>query len=542
MKALLTKAVEEKYPGLLKTYSSYIDSYPQYFQNPDSMQLAGNLAYAQFNQEDNLPALLEEFVEKYEAKNAPHLAALALQMSQETFKRPVLQYATRLADQSLQIEKSTTAYLAKALAHDRMGEYKPSYAFLLLAYAYADEEMTEMLSQYEAQIKKKLSYEFANGVNTIKENGDDGRFTLGAGTKRLMYGFPIPKSTSHFIVNIDGKLASNGGHLKDKGVTHLMGTMHYTGEGATPRVSIAFEFKKVRITQTLTPVDKEGKEITTGFAQSYRISYKFENLEFTPKSIGLGMLFDTMIDDNDYCTIAADGKIVNEERSFQFNAVPKELLFYRTRRDTSDMMGAAQLVGMDATPPDQVVVGRWPVLHNVTWNLNPQRVPYGDSGYFLKWENKPLPQGGNLTLSTYYGLPEHKTPALRIVMEGENYLTKTENVYFEHKSAELDLNAKMKITQMLEDKDLIITGVLLNGYSDITGQEDFNFKLSQRRIENVGKIFAAYGIAHVPKPYGVEQSDTDELNKRYGNTWDRRVEIIMYYKKRPAGQAIAGNE
>lgn len=351
MDELLKKAVEEKYAGLLKTYVSNIDSYPQYFQSPDSLQLAGKLAYAKYNQEDNLLPLLEEFIEKYESKNPERLAQLALEISQETFKRPVLEYVLRLGDQSLAIKKGGLAYLAKALAHDRLGEYKPAYANLLLAYQYADEEMTETLSQFESQIKKKLTYEFANGVNTIKENGDDGRFTLGAGTKRLMYGYPIPKSTSHFIVNIDGKLASNGGHLKERGVQHLSGTMSYGGEGATPRVSISFEFEKVRITQVLAPVDKEGKDITTGLAQFYRISYKFENLEFTPKTVGLGMLFDTMIDDNDYCAIAADGKIVNEERSFQFNAVPKELLFYRTKRDTADMMGSAQLSGLEPPRP-----------------------------------------------------------------------------------------------------------------------------------------------------------------------------------------------
>ncbi len=539
---LLQLAIEKKNGALLKSFDKFIKTYPTYFHNPDSMQLAGQLAYAQEHQEDNLADLLEKYVDAYESKDPKKQAQIAYNLSQKYFKISVLEYVLRLADKSILQQPEALAYLAKALAYDRMGQFKPSYANLLLAFQYADEDMTKTLSQYETQIKKKLTYELNRGLTTIQENGGDGRFTLGVGKKRLMFGYPVPKSTSHFLVNVNGKLASNSKHLQLKGVKYMTGTMKYQGQAATPRVSVSFEFEKVLVTQTLTPVDRDGNEITTALAQFYRISYLFENLEPRHKQVGLGILFDTMIDDNDYCTIAADGAIINEERSYKYSGVPRELLFYRSKRDTSDMMGAARLSGWDATPPDQVVVGRWPILHEVSWQLRPERVPYGDSGYFLQWENKGLPQSGNLSLVTYFGLPRHKAPELRIVMEGENYLTKTENIYFEHESADLDLNAKMKITEMLEARDIIITGVLLNGYADITGNQDFNFKLSQRRIDNVGKIFAAYGIGHVPKPYGIEHATDDELKKRYGNAWDRKVEIILYYKlKQPGDIDLVGN-
>ena len=194
------------------------------------------------------------------------------------------------------------------------------------------------------------------------------------------------------------------------------------------------------------------------------------------------------------------------------------------------MMGAAILQGYGATRPDKMVIGRWPVLHEVTWVLKPEKVKYGDSAYFLKWENRQLSEGKDLKFVTYYGLPMHKKSSLRLIIEDHNLLTLNENIYFETGSDRMDLNAKMKLSEILDRKDIIISGVLLNGYADVTGNEGFNFDLSSKRISSVGKLFTAYGIPYVPKPYGIEKSESSEMNQAYGNVWDRRVEVIIYYK------------
>ena len=237
-----------------------------------------------------------------------------------------------------------------------------------------------------------------------------------------------------------------------------------------------------------------------------------------------------MIDDNDNCVISVDGKLLTSEWGFGAQSMPKELLFYRSEGDTSDMMGAAVLQGNGATKPDKMVIGRWPVLHETTWKLNPKKVKYGDSAYFLKWENRKLSSTGSLEFVTYYGLPAHKKSELRLIVEDHNLVTMEENIYFQTGKDDVDLNAKMKISEILDNDKIIISGVLLNGYADVTGNEGFNFDLSKRRIENVGKLFTAYGIPYVPKPYGTEQSEKSDLNSAYGNVRDRRVEIIVYYK------------
>ncbi|MEO1052436.1 MAG: DUF255 domain-containing protein [Bacteroidota bacterium] len=530
---LLEESVQAKSVTYLNRYVRYIESNPSLFSNTDSLVLAGKLAFAEHHQTPDFPDLFIEYMDAYQPKTPEAKAQTATFLAQKYFQKDVLGYGIKLADESIAKRPGAQAYFAKALSFDKLNQFKNAYANLLLAYQYADEEMTKALDQYETQLKQKMEYELREGVNLVeeKQTSQDGRFTLGAGQKRLMYGYPVPKSTSHFIINIDGKLASNAKHFKGRDIKYLTGKMTYEGAGGTPKVSITFEVDKVSITQRLTPVDKEGREITSGFAQYYQVSYQVKNLERKTKNVGLALLFDTMIDDNDYCVIAKDGKrLIKTESKFTKAAIPKELLFYQTERDTSAMMGAAIIKGLRATPPDELIVGRWPMLHDVTWAYQPQKVPYGDSAYLMKWLKRTLGNRKTLTFTTYYGLPAHKSPELRIVMEGETYLTKTMNIYFEHESTKLDLNAKMNLDELLNDSTVLITGALLNGYTDVKGQTGYNFTLSNKRIAAVGKIFKANGIAFVPKPYGLEQSSSSDYDKQYGNAWDRRVEVVVYYK------------
>jgi len=256
------------------------------------------------------------------------------------------------------------------------------------------------------------------------------------------------------------------------------------------------------------------------------------------KKVGLSLLFDTMMDDNDACAIAAKGKIIPHEYQFSGKSIPSELLFYRTPNDTSDLMGAALIDELEATKPDLMVVGRWPFLHKVEWKFKAEKVKYGDSAYLLRWQNRFLNNKKPLTFITYYGLPSWKQPQLRVIMKDDNgMLTLRENIYFEHNKSQLDINAKMKIQEMLENESFNIIGVTLNGYADISGDGSYNFDLSQKRIAAVGKIFTAFGIPYVPKPYGYQHSETSALSRLYGNAFDRKVEIVMYYQLQNQGIA-----
>ena len=54
----------------------------------------------------------------------------------------------------------------------------------------------------------------------------------------------------------------------------------------------------------------------------------------------------------------------------------------------------------------------------------------------------------------------------------------------------------------------------------------------------MGSIFSAHGIGFVPKPYGLEQSDDNDYNQQFGNAWDRKVEIIVYYRRKSENSPV----
>lgn len=536
MEELLKLAVEKRNGNLLKSRRRYITSNQEFLSNPDSLILVGDVLFSGLYRVENYAQLLRKYVREYVGDNATVFANMAIGIAEDYFQRDVLQYGVELSDRSNQLVPNTRAYFAGALCYEKLNHFKSAYAYLLLAYNYANDDEKEILDEFEERIKYKMEFELREGVNYAGEVSEDGRFTLGAGLKRLMYGYPVPQSTSHFVVNVDGKLGSN---TPMGGTTYLTGHVNYEGTGITPRTEIVFQFEDVTIVQILEPVDKEGKPISEGFAQFYRISYHFSTKSVRLKQVGLNVLFDTMIDDNDACAIAADGEIIPHEIGFGKSGMPSELLFYRTKGDTSQMMGAAIIKGMEATPPDKMVVGRWPVLHQVRWKMKPKKVRYGDSAYLMQWTPKGVNNFRDIEFVTYYGLPRHKEPELRLIMkdEGGNLVMEKE-FYFEHGSDELDLNGKMLISEIVETPNIEIMGVLLNGYADVTGEGRYNFDLSKRRIAAVGEIFKKSGIPYIPKPYGIEKSEASNYSVQFGNPWDRKVKALIYYRLKREREAV----
>lgn len=539
LEQVLAKSLKIKSKYNFNKYLGYVNANKSIYSNSDSLILTSKIKFTELTDVSKLSPLLEQYIRKYEKGSYIAYSKYAAYIVENHFNKELLHEAIKWSKYSNSKMETLLSYTTLGLAYEKLNDYKPAYAHMLLAETKAQEqEDKKLVEEHLTRIKEKMNIEVGDGVTVAKKPNqkDDGRFTLGAGNKRLMYGYPVPSSTSHFVVNIDGKLATNSPRLAQKGLQHITGELSYGGSAMTPEVEISFEFNNVRIVQKLIPVDKAFKEVTSGLAQYYKVSYDFINLNGKIKNIGLGVLFDTMIDDNDHCYISADGDLLETEVGLAYKDVPKELLFYRTKADTSDMMGAAILSGNGATKPDKIVIGRWPVLHSVTWKLSPKNVRYGDSAYFLKWENERLDVNGTRNFATYYGLPAFKKPELRLLVEDESNLHVSHNVYFKHGYSTLDLNAKMMISRIIEKDDVIITGVLLNGYADVTGGEDHNFDLSKKRIAEVGKIFNAYSIPFMPKPYGNDRSEHTEFNEEYGNVWDRRVEIVIYYKpKRQEG-------
>ncbi|MBC8110952.1 MAG: hypothetical protein H7Y04_07835, partial [Verrucomicrobia bacterium] len=255
---------------------------------------------------------------------------------------------------------------------------------------------------------------FAQNDTTLI-GGCDGRFTLGVKSQRLMYGYPKPFSTSHFLVNVDGDIATNRPGLST--TEYLLGNLKVINANGMAVVSlITYRFNGVKITQKLIPVDKNLDEInSSGIAQYYRIEYELVNESPQAREVGLIMLFDTQIAENDACVmqtcnfeeVKKGGELLDKvislfvfgsqvkERMYEGKDVPQVVLAFRNKKRQKDLTGVFILDQKSATRPDEALVGRWPFYYGIKWgydNPNKKKNSYTDSSLLLKWNPKTLNQ------------------------------------------------------------------------------------------------------------------------------------------------------
>lgn len=365
------------------------------------------------------------------------------------------------------------------------------------------------------------------GNYSSRTPGEDGRFTLGAGSKRLMYGYPVPYSTSHFVLAVDGAYASNNPRFPTS-VEYMTGTLLGSESEGSRHNEITLSFGDVDVTQRLIPVDKEFKDVAPGgWGQYYRIEYEMVNRSDATKTVGLALLIDTMIDDNDACQMDADGARVAQQASFQGGRVPSELLVYRVPGNNSDVVGSVVTAKGKAVRPDALYIGRWPYLHSVVWDVNLADGTYTDSGILMKWDARPLGPGEKRFVATHYGLP--KAGQMTLLTNAEGFQRDTANVYFDLGKADLKDDGKSALDALVEGK--AIAGAFVEVYTDARGNEAANLALSKRRAEAVtaylkGKSIPATVI--IPKSYGESFADQSDEARTQGKQEDRRATIVIF--------------
>jgi outer membrane protein OmpA-like peptidoglycan-associated protein len=370
---------------------------------------------------------------------------------------------------------------------------------------------------------------------------DDGRFTIAANNIRLMYGYPVPASTSHFIVNVDGKFASNYGGLGSQ-VHYFCTVKKMKVEGARKFSEMEFFFDGIKITQRLIPVDGNLVEVDSLTpARYFRIEYEFKNDNPATKNVGLHLLIDNMIADNDAPKLDGDGKRVRVETRFSGEEVPKQVFLYRTEGDLNDHTAEILTDKAKAVKPDELAIGRWPYFHHVVWDYTPSGAEYTDAACLLKWNPKPIAFQQKHTVATYYGMarkknkPAEPDPGISAVFtekEGPSLIMDT--IFFDNADSKLSAKFTQSIDQMLQGKDLSkIQGILIEGHTDAKGSDAANVEYSRKRAKVVLDYFVKKGIPEhkiVPKGFGEMYADQSENSVANGNAVDRNSVITLYYK------------
>lgn len=368
----------------------------------------------------------------------------------------------------------------------------------------------------------------------VHVSGADGRFTIGAGARRLMYGYPVPHSTSHFVLSVDGRQASNNPWFPSS-VERLTGELDYTPDSlGSPRSSIRFrEFEGIEVTQRLIPVNRSFTDVPRGVGgQYYRIEYDIANNSGRQRNVGLMLLIDTMIDDNDAAQMDADGTRVSTQTSFTGRNIPSELIVWRAPGNRNDLAGSLVTDKGRAVRPDALYVGKWPYFHKTVWSVAVDGATYTDSGILAKWDEAPVAAGGNRYLATHYGLPFGQGTVSALMNSPIAFRRDSANVYFDLGKDILTSEAKTVIDRLLQNT--IPAGVFIEVFADAKGDEQANLALSRRRAESVMTYLQSRNISRsiiIPKAFGESLSDQSADARTTGKAEDRRASIVIFTRE-----------
>ncbi len=421
--------------------------------------------------------------------------------------------------------------------HDKFITLKDSIGFIYVdlewaaEYNYALDKRTftiqvernqKIIASNNVELFEAKKYDYSRGP-------DDGRFTMGGNGVRLMYGYPVPRSTSHFVVSVDGKYAINTPYFKN--IQYLSGYNEYKGDSCSLQVSTELYFNGVKITQNLIPVDRNFAPVPiNSYGQLYKIEYVFENMTKETKKVGLVCLIDLMIADNDAATNVINGKFVTTETGYLNDKVPDEVQsFYNYPNQKEGTCWTVMNKG-EAVKPDEYYIGRWGYLFKVTYDVVPNGQTYGDSGELLKWKAEDLAAGDKRSVCFYFGFPYDSD--IEIVMNQkieERYI----NVYYKEGEYKLSTDDESKIKKVINEFKSQIIGIEIAAYSDATGSEQVNLQLSKKRAENISKYIQSLGIKKniiIPKFYGEQYANQSNDAQETGSEKDRRAVISIFLK------------
>ncbi|NLG83947.1 MAG: hypothetical protein GX493_04920 [Firmicutes bacterium] len=256
-------------------------------------------------------------------------------------------------------------------------------------------------------------------IRLVVNNTDDGRgrfaveVTGGDPTRPdddgepLIYGRPIPW-TSYTTLRLDGQVYAFGGPTVRRAGKGLP-----TGEELLPPViqegaiRTIWRYGDLEVIQQLSIV--EGP--TTGQPDTARIAYTFLNRGGLSHRVGLRVVLDTMLGENDGAPFRVGERQILTDEVLGGRAIEPYWQAFDSLEQPR-VIAQGTLAGGELVPPDRIYFTNWGTLADAPWeaSLFPGRdfTRTGefelDSAVALLWEERELPPGGSLTFTTYYGL------------------------------------------------------------------------------------------------------------------------------------------
>lgn len=331
---------------------------------------------------------------------------------------------------------------------------------------------------------------------SVEENAD-GRFTIGYEEQTLLFGYPHRYSSSHFILKVGSRQASNSeglykiDHLKGRRETKVKIIGLETEKGSR-HSSTTFNFAGVELKQHLIPVDADLTPVPLGeFGQYYRIEYEVTNKSTQPLSIGLNLILDAMVNGKDNCIAMADGQLVMLDEIFSSLSIPEKVVFHRDHTDPLAPKAVLLVNGNPENPVNSLCVGQWAHLSNL-FNLQTSEAVSqftDDSAVMLEWKSIDLAPMQTRRYVVYYGSPD--AVPVNLQYHSPKKVEKLE-VFFPPNDSNLTPEANAQIENFV--KNTYIKAALLEGYADASGSEIINQQLADDRIGSVSFKLQMLGV------------------------------------------------
>ncbi len=248
----------------------------------------------------------------------------------------------------------------------------------------------------------------ATGRFGIKVTGGDPLRT-GDEEKPLIYGYEMPW-TSFTTVRFDGKDYIFGGKTKRRsGGTGEYGTIVSapTWNSETESITMTCRYGSVEVTQEISIVEST----TTGYPDTTKVKYSIVNRDQLPHEIGLRVVIDTMLGNNDGAPLRIGETAVQTDAVFDQERLPEFWQAFDTLT-APQVIAQGTLKGREATPPDLLYFTNWGSVADVHWE--PPLVPDRDftragefeldSAAVYLWQPVTVPAAGSATYVLYYGL------------------------------------------------------------------------------------------------------------------------------------------
>ena len=237
----------------------------------------------------------------------------------------------------------------------------------------------------------------------IQVNSTTGQFNMGAfpdatggstdNSWDLMFRWPYPPNTSFSTLRVDNVDTRYG----DSPGVFIQRPADIDGITNTA----IWQVGQVKVTQLLQIVPNP----VTGEEDLAKISYTVENLDTVNHQVGLRIMIDTEIKNNDGAPFRVPNTgIVTQETEFVGANVPEN---FQVFRGTDPHFVASAVLRRDGEiAPDRLVFASWPNIEGTDYDftVTPSCDFTDDSAYAVYWLPQSLAPGASRTYVTYYGL------------------------------------------------------------------------------------------------------------------------------------------